>query len=358
MISKTYEWYRLVSPTPNPQAVDARTKAAKELIDGMPAKDQNAMLAVVQGVARGFDQNAAEAETIEWLLRTLKIHDSAISEDLSENQLELRFAAAITLGELFHVSREDANEQATFAASALLSAMNIRPLPKERYLRAVLEQLSRSAFDVVQSAADDKRLRLPAKPLEEEQLAITDLATAERAIVALQQQVRDLTDNAIADREEINLFWFIATGYSRTRKEPFASLPSNVAAVHAALEMHRFLVFPAPLSCRDILASSVERKRKSEECKAAPLKKQVESWSFDEWNTIAGDESKDVSLCSKFPAIFPLIWVANRMRGGKALPNWTEFKKLTHLRGDQEISAAQLAFQLLLEKSAVSQMES
>ena len=75
MISKTFEWYRIVSATPRSEAVQARTDAAKELTASLSKQDPRTLLALAQGVAAGFDGSPSEAGTIEWLLRTLKQHD-------------------------------------------------------------------------------------------------------------------------------------------------------------------------------------------------------------------------------------------------------------------------------------------
>lgn len=356
MISKTFDWYRIVSATPRSEAVEARTNAAKELTSTLSEKDPRTLLALVQGITSGFD-GSSEADTIEWILRTLKQHDPAISESLAENELELRCLAAITLGELLLQSKEDPEKSAKLGASAFVSATNMRPLPTQRHLRTVIEELSELALDVLETSADACRKRIDLKILQDSELAIPDLAAAKKVISQLQSQINDLERNAIMDREEISLFWFITTGFSRTKKKVFSSLSLSVAAVHAALDLHRSLLIPAPLNCFEILAAMVEGKRKTETLKPIPLSEHVKEWSSEEWDLIAPADSLDADLASDFPAVFPVIWIAKRMQEGTTSPNWTEFKKITRLQKNVNLTATQLGRQLLNEKIAVSLME-
>jgi hypothetical protein len=355
MIAKTFEWYRVVDPNPTPQAIEARTKAATDLTGALSKQDPKTLLAMVQGIVREFDGASAEDDTIEWLLRALKLHDPAISENLSENQMELRCIAAITLGELLLKSKGKISKRGTLAASALVSALYVRRLPKQRYLRAMLEELSALAVDVVETAADARRRRTPIEPLSSADFTLADLAATSKALSGLQSQITALDRNASMDREEISLFWFIAAGFSRTKKEAFSSIAEvGHAAVHAALELSKFVLIPASLNCLEILSVIVENKRKRDSLKPVSLKDHVELWTSTEWEAIAGTGSLDADFASKFPAILPVSWVANRMREGQSAPNWIEFQKMTGMTEDMNFSATQLARQLLWEKIVVS----
>ena len=354
MISKTFEWYRIVSPTPRSEAVETRTKAATELTASLSKQEPRTLLAMAQGIAREFAGFPAEAATTEWLLRILKQHDPAVSENLSENQLELRCIAAITLGELLLQSKGNPEKRAIVAAAAFVSAMNMRPLPKQRYLRAMIEELLGLSLDVLETAADARRKRIDIKKLQDKELAVPDIPTAQKVISQLHSQIADLDRNAVMDREEMSLFWFIATGFSRTKKKAFSSLSLSVAAVHAALDLNRFVLIPAPLNCFEVLTAIVEGKREVESLKPIPLSEHVKEWSSEEWDSIAGADSPEADLASKFPVVFPVIWIANRMREGQSPPNWAEFKKITHLRGEVNLSATLLGHQLLKEKIVVA----
>jgi GTPase-associated system helical domain len=357
MISKAFEWYRIVSATPNSEAVEARTNAAAELVAELSQHERGTLFAMAQGIARDFHGFPTEADTIEWLLRILKKHDPAVSENLSENKLELRCIAAITFGELLFRSKEEPTQGATIAAAAFVSAMNLRPLPTQRYIRAMLEELSKLAQEVLEVAADTRRKRVALNPLQDKELAVADLPTAKAAISRLEGQIIELEENAAMDREEISLFWFIATGFSRTKKKPFAGLPVSVAAVHAALEVYRFVLIPPALNCFEILAALVENKRKAKDLKPIPLSDHLTMWTAaEEPSAIAAASSSDADLASEFPAVFPITWIANRMREAQSLPNESEFHTMTDLRLAANLSATELSRQLLCEKVAASLM--
>ncbi|MFH2000920.1 MAG: GTPase-associated system all-helical protein GASH [Planctomycetota bacterium] len=356
MITKTFEWYRIVSATPGSQAVEARSKVATELTASLSEQDPSTLLAMAQGIACGFIGSPGETETVEWLLRTLKQHDPAVSENLLENNLELRCIAAITLGEILRESKEAPEERATAAAAAFVTAMHMRPLPNQRYLKAMVEEIFAMAQDVLEAAADARRERIDFTYLQDNELAVPDLPAAKKAILQLQSKIADLEQNADMDREEIRLFWFLSTGLSQTKKKRFSALPVSIAAVHAALDLNHFVLIPATLNCFELLAVIVESKREDESLKPMSLKEHLTYWSSEEWDAIAVADSVDADLASKFPAVFPVIWIANRMRESQALPNWTEFKRVTRLRGDANLSATQLGRQLLNEKITVALM--
>ena len=357
MIEKTFEWYRIVSPTPSSESVAARVKAATDLTAALPKQDPKTILALVQGITWQFSGSPDEANTIEWLLRTLKQHDPAVSENLLENELELRCIAAITLGELLHQSKCDPNEFATVAAAAFISAMNMRPLPEQKYLCAMIQCLSGLALNVIETAADSLRERVNLTTLTDEKLNVPDLPTAQGLISQLQNQIRMLEENAILDREEISLFWFIATGYSKTQNMAFSDLPASIATVHAALELYQALSIPSSSNSFEVLTEIVQRKRTAKSLKTIPLREHIAKWSRDEWDAIVAPASLEPDLASKYPVVFPIIWIANRMRESQATPDWTEFSRITHLEGDAELSASQLGCQLLKEKTVVYLMK-
>jgi hypothetical protein len=351
MISKAFDWYGMLSPKPRPTTVEARTKAATELIPLLGNKDKSFLLALCQGVSYKFQKSPAESETIALLLRTLKQHDSAVSEDLSKNQLELQYLAALILGELLSKAEPEKSDRAILAASALVSALGIRPLPKQLRLRKILDELSQMAMDVLENAAGARRRRHALIQLGAVELAVSDLAKAETAVSRLQEQVARLERNADIDREEINLFWFIATGISRLEGKAYSSEPIAVAAVHAALDFSHVVLTPATPSSLELLRTVLEMKRKHEDLVASTLADYVSIWTSNEWDALAGQESAESNFCSKFPAVFPLSWIGQRSREARSGPNWTEFERLTHLKGELSLKPFELSHQVFREKT-------
>jgi len=359
MIAKTFEWYRIVSPTPSTQSVETRTQAATELIAELSEQNPTTLLALVQGIARQFDGTSTETDTIEWLLRTLKKHDPAVSENLLENELELRCLASIVLGELLHRSKGEPNELATVAAAAFISAMNMRLLPEQRYLRAMIEELSKMALGAIDQAAEARRERVDVKRIEDGKIddEEDDDGSADQQLIAhLQDQIASLADNASMDREEIEMLWFVTTGFSRTKKRAFSDLSISVAAVHAALEFHQVLLIPSPLNCFEMLTEIVERKRTPKLLKPISVSEHIAQWSSEEWGAIAVETSPEANLVSNFPVVFPVHWIANRMQQIRCAPSWTEFNRITQLKADAELSAAQLGRQLLHEEIVLALM--
>lgn len=350
MISKTFEWYRLVSMTPGSQVIADRTKSATKLISEIETQEPGTILAMVQGIVRDFTGIDAEKPTIEWLLKTLKDQDPAISETLSENKMELRCIAAITFGELLARSNQNPSQLAEAAAAAFLSATASKPLSKKRFIANILKELSALALDTLENVAAKRRQRGQISTSTDKVNAPTDLQTAIAAIEDLRKQVNELNQNAEMDREEISLFWFIASGYSRTKKSAFASLPASVSAVHAALEVSQFVLMPPPAACYEILTALVESKRSCEDLQPIPIASHLTLWTEEENDALASPDVPNLGLAEEFPAIFPLTWLAYRTRQLAAPPGDAEVRRNTGLNTQILLTSSQLARQLLSEK--------
>ena len=351
MISKTFDWYKIVNPTPTPQVVTDRTDVATGLLAELPTKGLSTALAMVQGIAREFTGSDAENPTLEWLLRALKTKDPAVSEVLSENKMELRCLAAITLGESITRSSEKPSALAVAAAAAFISAIELRPKPSQRYVRAMLQDFLQLASQALESRADSIRMRITVSDNGPDP---TDLASAITAISRLRKQIETLNQNAAMDREETSLFWYIATAYSRSKKSSFAGMSISVAAVHAAIEVSQFLLMPPPANCYEIAKVLVEAKRSDEDIKPIPLNAHLARWTIEEADAILSANSRALSLATEFPSVFPLTWVASRIRQMASPPAGPEIRKLTGLRSEVEVSAGQLVHQLLSEAVATN----
>ena len=352
MIAKTFEWYRIVAPVPNSAAIEARTKAATEISGSLLKQNQGILLAMAQGIARDFD-SGADAAAIDLLLKTLKVHDPAVSENILENQMELRCLAAIVVGELLSKASDRPGKQATLLATALTSALNLRPAPTERYLRLMIEEILGKALEVVERAADVRRRRADVSELDLKSVA-AETVVAMQHVTALQAQLTAVNRNSAIDREELNLLWFVVSGFSKTTGKPFSSEPLGSVAVRAAIELHEHLLLPAASSCFEVLTSMIESKRDLEALKPVALKEHVKSWKADEGALLAPANSPSSDLGARFPGVFPMTWIGNRLRETGNAPNWPDFKKVTGLKADTPLSAARLGKQILHENVTLS----
>lgn len=352
MIAKTFEWYRIVAPVPNSTAVEARTKAATEISGSLLRQNQGVLLSMAQGIARDFD-SGTDAAAIDLLLKTLKSHDPAVSENIVENQMELRCLAAIVVGELLFKASDKPGKQATLLAAALTSALALRPVPAERYLKVMIDEVHAKASEVLERAADVRRRRSEMQELDLKAIA-AETAVTMAYVTALQTQLTVVNRNSAIDREELNLLWFVASGFSKTAGKPFSSESLSVAALRAAIELYEYLLLPATSSCFEVLTSMIESKRDSSTLKPAALKEFVKSWGSSEGSLLAPANSQGSELGSRYPGVFPMTWIGNRLRETGNAPNWSDFKKSTGLKADTALAASQLGKQVLHERVTLS----
>jgi len=352
MIAKTFEWYRIVSMSPGSQVIADRTQAATNLIAEIDEQGANTILGMLQGLARDFSGKDAESSSVDWLLKKLKGVDPAISETLSENRIELKCIAAITIGEVFFRAREKRSELADVIAACFISSMSIRPLPQKRHLADVLSELIGLAFLTIEKTSARNRRHVIV--LDDEQEKPTTLPAAIEALSKLHKQVEAINRNAEIDREEIDLFWFIASGFSRKKGQQFASMPPSVSAIHAALEVADFMLMPPPPSCYEILSSLVEAKRNPEDLQPISIAEHVAAWTRTEVDRMIGSEQTTAESAENFPVLFPLTWLALRARQLSAAPTSTEIYRNTGLRAERQLTASQVSRQLLSERVAMS----
>src|SRR6266446_2070529 len=144
MLSRTFEWYRIVNPRPSSQTIDNRKAAAQDIVKAIDeAEDWHLLLGCAAGVVAGFEKRfAQDSPVVQCLVGAIREHESAFPQDLSENALALRACAAIALGEIVVRHGDQAPpDDAVQIASVLRSGLGVRPAQKGKYLRQLLDEL-------------------------------------------------------------------------------------------------------------------------------------------------------------------------------------------------------------------------
>ena len=188
MLSRSFEWYRIVNVQPTSQTIDNRAASARDLIKTLDdAKDWSLTLDCAAGIVAGFNGNfSQESLVVQGLVGAIRSHDSAFPQDLSENALELRACAAVALGEILVRNGEKAPAQdALLIASVLRSGLGAGPPKKSRHLKQMLDELNGAAAKVLASGGFSRRDRLVTMGKRLEKLPEpTDLPAAWKSLVA------------------------------------------------------------------------------------------------------------------------------------------------------------------------------
>ena len=163
MLKNLYEWYRIVTPKPDDDTIRHRQASIPELLDCLGRPENSELLigcaaAASNGFSERLDQSSPLVST---LVEVIRHHQPAFPADLSENAIDLRACCAVALGEMLCQPDAASRREPVVVASLLLSAISLRPVSSERYLKAVLEGLQGLASELLERAALLRRSPAP-----------------------------------------------------------------------------------------------------------------------------------------------------------------------------------------------------
>lgn len=127
-------------------------------------------------------------------------------------------------------------------ASGLWSALSFQPARSEAKIEALRQDLLAQAQRLVLATAASARAR---KPVPDFNVSLTDGAdeAAQSAAIATgaASTIAALRENAAVDREELDLLWWIQSGWSDLLDRRFSDSPVQAAALASGLECGRLL---------------------------------------------------------------------------------------------------------------------
>lgn len=353
MLSKTFEWHRIVDPKPSRETIDHRAAAARDLVKVLnESSDWDLILDAVSGTVSGFESGfAQDASIVQAIVGAIRTHDSAFPQSLSENAMELRAMAATALGELMLVEEEVPDQNAIGIASLLRCGKFLRPASSDKYLREMLEELGTASAKVFQIAGEARRgysgrVQTSAKAETEP----SDLPTALAAIQSLRKTVKELIRQSTIDREELNVLWWMFGGSSRTSRTLLEDLPAGAAAITCGGELGTMCLVPHSASIEAMVRRAFLANR-------GTIPDQTIEAIASEWTPAAqtalvpDDDAKESALAH--PTLFPLSWLAARLLASKGTSGWVaEFEEKTKLSASTVYPLTSIALQALIERSA------
>jgi hypothetical protein len=154
---------------------------------------------------------------------------------------------------------------------------------------------------------------------------------------------------AAKDREELELLWCLFNGFSETLGAPFSELPTEVAAIASGRELAGIAILPPSSAVVAMVVDATTRQRKAAQLADSTLEQILPKWKGDASRCLV-PTADALDFVKSHPALFPLSWIALRLREIGGTPKWTdEFGTHTSIDGKLPLSKAQLARQAFFE---------
>lgn len=354
MLDRLYEWYQIAHAAPSDETITKRQASVTNLVETLTSEDSYDLLtactaAAVTGFESGFAQ---DSPLVQAAVKAIREHQPAFPQDLSENALELRALCSVTLGEI--ISKRD-DDDALPCASLLVAALPMQPEANGRHLQRVLDELYAAACTRLENTARTRRRRRGGSV---DKLANIDVPADVAAFWGqlqplLKSCLDELQDDAAADREELEILWWLYAGYSRTAKKPIRDLKPGEAALRCGTELANLVMIPATDSARQMVRRAVEEGRGEAGQSEIPVEGIIQQWTAKMLELLAPNEGSEAWLPDQYPALLPLSWLCRRLRESRNKSACaTEFESRTGVSAKHSSSAGDWGVQVFNERVA------
>jgi len=354
------DWYKLIDITPPEEAVYEKRKQAideiTELILG--ASDWKFLAACVVGTARGFDILGEDAEFTQAIIKCYQTHIVSLPSNLADNALELRVAAGLALEEIFSratAEEDDTRNDTSVAAPLFLSTLGLILTPPELHLADRINGLKSKAENLLETNAQELRERQDLNFSNFEKLPLPpDQANWTSFLEQIQNAFNQLEQQVAADKEELEILWWLQNGISKKLNQSFISMPAFRAAVYVGLELAEMAILPPVYNMVAIVQKAVEKDRKASDIKPKPLKQIINRKETNTWSLLAPANKSTNEFVASFPPLFPLSWLGVRLQESRGSAAWEEeFIKRSGVSVDQPFTPLEIAEQVFREQIAL-----
>lgn len=344
MLAQIADHCRIVSPTPTDAYVKQRREAAENLIS-----DQSLAIDLLEafvefavfGVPSTRDDRHKAATTK--LIDAIREVQPSFASDVDANLVDLRLVASVVVGERLQAS--PSGEVETYMASLIISALLLPPMPQELYLARLLKELVELARASLDHASRQLRERRPWPNKAEVEIAGADAAAiAKSAKSAFDALLEAVTINAKADREELEVLWWVFGGRSARTGDRFESMAEGERAFRAAIELSDMMLMPPIPTAQYLLGSLVPGEVQ------LSLAKVVEQLRKETLSELASKKDAIGTVLKSHSALLPLSWLSGRLLESDFSPGWQpEFERKTKLKADTPAALGDWARQALAE---------
>lgn len=357
MLNKLFEWYRVVNADPTDDVIAKRKASASELIDRIAKESHDKLFvpcvaAAVCGMECAFDQ---KQELVSLLVELIRKQQPAFPENLSENALELRVLCAVAVGELLSRSSAQQTESAALlAASLIISGIRLHEPTKAKYLQQMLQDLNKLAIVLTERGYLERRSRNPFNfDAFDELPAATLPAFWQGFLPAFKSCVQHFEAQAAADREELDVLWWMYTGFSETAGESLVKLDHGAVALCCGGEIANLVITPPAQSSREMVKRSIRDTIPQASSTQVTLKKLMAASGTKPLGLLSSDAPAAKKAIQRFPSLFPISWVCNRLRESEGVGDWgKEFTGKTGVADNRQMLLEEWGVQVFNERIA------
>jgi hypothetical protein len=359
MIKRLADWYRIVNMAPSDDLLEKRKSAITELVGALKSGADEKLAAAVQFVLTG-KANPADVvgELAAEILETIKKHQITVREDVSESIVELRVCCSVAIGEMLLPSKKSViSRSALVVAALMISGTGIGRSHAEPQFQGIVNELLNLAVTSSELSALAARKRSSG-----EVDALGDLAAAQdipdlakRIYTAMSKELARLHKQISADREEIDLLWWMYNKHSERFDRPIFELEPGVASLASGYEFAERIVFPSLNSTRRLLTSVAEAGRTLADGQLFPLELLISQWDAAARAVMVPNDDTGRDMAQQFPAVFPLTWIALRITDSQGSQTWmADFEARTGISPSSTVRIGQCAVQVFNEQGALS----
>lgn len=342
MLGHIAEHSRIVNPTPTDGYVKQRRAAAEKLISDESLSTE-VLEAFVEFAVFGLpsirDQRHEAATNA--LIAAIQDSQPSFAADVDANQLDLRLVSSVVIGERLRADPTDSVN--VYLASLVIAALLLQPLPQQLYVARLLEDLVKLAKASLGDASKQARERR-AWPNKADIAGTEAAGVAKSAKTAFDALLDAVTSRANADREELDVLWWVFGGRSARTGERFESMADGDRALVAAVELSDRMLMPPIPTAQHLLGSLVSD---ATQISLATLIEQVQKATLAE---LVKQKAGVATVLESHPSLLPLSSLATRLLASDLSPGWKpEFEKKTKLTADAPAALGDWARQVFAE---------
>ena len=338
MLNRLSDFYRIVNPEPSDALITQRREAIVSFLEQLSKRELQYACVDIAAFGLGPSPSTAQAEAAKAIIAAIQVPQPSFSSDIGANVLDVRVFAGVALGEYLLAQ----TETEAITAALVISALGTRVPPQERYLAEFVLALQQVAQGSIEAAGRAGRER---PELDMDAFQGTDVPTITRSINDVLNKFKDAVDkNLRADREELQVLWWVFGGYSTRLGEQFESLDLPQRILASATELADLVIVP-PMKASNQFLNAVLR-----EDRPLTLRHLIEPLTSVVLESVAGRRAQMSVVLSGNPALLPLSWLCCRRLESGMVTGWEgEFEQKTHISVSDERSASSWARQVFNE---------
>ncbi len=344
MLARLSDFYRIVNPNPSDAVITQRREAIRGFLEQLGQPKVRYACADIAAFGLEASPSSSQTATAQLLVAAIQAQQPSFSSDIATNALDLRVCAGVALGE-YLAAADDTSDNEEDTAALIISALATRPLTQERYLAEFVAALVAVARQSLEKAGRAKRDR---PELQIGNVQGADLAAVVKSLNNALASFGEAVDrNLQADREELEILWWVFGGHATTLGKPFQALDLAQRTIAAGSELAELALLPPVPGSAQFLLTVLREDR------SLTLHQLIQSCGADLLQSVAARAKEIDAVLKDHPALLPLTWLCSRRIDSGMAAGWeAEFEQKTHVLSDDERATSSWAVQVFNERVA------